>query len=74
MDVDLVKLKLAYDDRINRKIPNPAGMGFISKPWELEQQQEARGTVARVILILGHIKVAFLFLAVKKSIFLLMVD
>ena len=74
MDVDLLKLKLAYDDQINRKIPNPAGMGFISKPWELEQQQEARGTVARVILILGHIKVAFLFLAVKKSIFLLMVD
>ena len=50
MDVDLVKLKLAYDDRINRKIPNPAGVGFISEPLELEQQQDPRGTVVRVIL------------------------
>ena len=51
MEVDIEKLKLAYDDRINRKIPNPGGVGHISDPWELEQQQQPRGTAVRVIII-----------------------
>merc|ERR1719239_734437 len=47
MDVDIAKLKLAYDDRINRKIPNPAGIGNICEPSELKQNQEPWGTVVK---------------------------
>ena len=48
MDVDIAKLKLAYDDRINRKIPNPAGIGRICEPSE--SGQEPWGTVVKVII------------------------
>ena len=54
MDVDIAKLKLAYDDRINRKIPNPAGIGNICEPSELEQNQEPWETVVKVFIIIDQ--------------------
>ena len=54
MDVDIAKLKLAYDDRINRKIPNPAGVGNVCEPSELEQNKESWGTVVKVIIIIDQ--------------------
>ena len=59
MAVDIVKMKLAYDDRINRKIPNPAGVGSIcepsepnKEPWEvkvedIEDEKDEEGNVLR---------------------------
>ena len=38
-DVDIVQLRLAYDDRINRMIPAPSGVVKVSDPQEEEDQR-----------------------------------
>ena len=38
-EVDIVEMRLAYDDRINRMIPAPSGVVKVSDPEEEEDQR-----------------------------------
>ena len=49
-DVDIVQLRLAYDDRINRMIPAPCGVVKIYDPEEEKEGQGQRNRVVEVHL------------------------
>ena len=49
-DVDIVQLRLAYDDRINRMIPAPCGVVKIYDPEEEEKGQGQRNRDVEVHL------------------------
>ena len=46
-EVDIVEMRLAYDDRINRMIPAPSGVVKVSDP---EEEEDQRGRVVEVQL------------------------
>ena len=56
MEVDIAGLRLDYEDRINRKIPHPAGIWKNVVPEEEEEDQEPRRrSVVKVRLKLSGI-------------------